>query len=276
MTATTMNMDIPSDGASHTALGAMVDTRVVALTDPDSAAGEQYRMLRHRLERIVQERAVRCFGITSATCGEGKTTTAVNLALAVGVQPGRRVALIDMDLRGGRVHRMLGFAPRQGLADVLLGTASPRDVLWRFAESGLVVLPSGLAPADPAALLASPAAHELMAALRQSFDVVILDMPALLPTADAQVGIDLCEGVLLVVKSGSTSREVVELALDAVPAQKLCGCILNAVAPHESAELAPAFAAQRPRARASRQLLPADEEAQAAAPGGRTALPAST
>src|SRR5438270_355673 len=121
-TATTTSFEFSGIDPSRTAMGALVDDRVVALTDPGSAAGEQYRVLRHRIERVAREQRRQAFAVTSSTSGEGKTTTAVNLALTLGAA-GHRVALLDMDLRKGRVHSLLGFAPKQGLVDVLMERA---------------------------------------------------------------------------------------------------------------------------------------------------------
>jgi capsular exopolysaccharide synthesis family protein len=252
-------------GAGRNALAALVDSRVVALTDPASPAAEQFRMLRHRLERLSRLESRRVVAVTSSLRGEGKTTTAVNLALTLAQVPGRQVALLDLDLCRGQVHKVLGFQPRIGLADVLGGHAELNEVLWRFGDSGLHVLPAGRPPADGTALLYGPRAESVVNQLKSRFDMILLDLTSLLASADAMAALDWADAALLVVRAGQTSREVVELALDVVPAEKLVGCVLNDVRPHESAGLETALQVRRAPAAPARALLPAEDRPAAAA-----------
>ena len=204
-----------------------VDPHVVVLTRPRGAAAEQYRVLRQRVERAIGD-GRKCIGVTSATAGEGKTTTAVNLALALGLGQRHRVALVDANLRAPSVHAMLGLRPTAGLVDVIEERVPLESALWRFRSDHLYVLPAGQT-ADPHAIVASRRLGLLLQELRRRFDVVIVDAAPILPTADAlTLGPEL-DGALLVVRAGRTPREVVRLAIDALPDVPLLGCVLHRV-----------------------------------------------
>ena len=121
-----------------------MNDRVVSLTAPGSVAAEQYRSLYYRLERLREQRPMRLVAFTSALAGEGKTVTAVNLALtSARANPDRRILLIDADLRGGQVAEMLAFRARPGLSELLQGDAELREVVRRFKANRLAVIPSG-------------------------------------------------------------------------------------------------------------------------------------
>ena len=170
------------------------------------------------------------------------------------------MALLDLDLRHGQVHRVLGFQPRIGLSDVLAGHADLGEVLWRFGDTGLHVVPAGRPPGEGTALLYGQRAEGVVAQLKARFDMVLLDATSLLDSADAQAALEWAEGALLVVKAGDTAREVVEMALDVLPPDKLVGCVLNDVRPHESAGLESALKPRKGRVtQPARPLLPAHE-----------------
>ncbi len=165
-----------ADGSSVSQ--APVNDRVVSLTAPGSVAAEQYRSLYYRLERLREQRPLRVVAFTSALAGEGKTVTAVNLALtSARANPDRRILLVDADLRGGQVAEMLAFRARPGLAELLQGDAELREVVRRFKANRLAVIPSGQVPEEPTQLLASPRMKELLRAVREGFDEVYLDLP---------------------------------------------------------------------------------------------------
>src|SRR5262249_22780663 len=119
-----------------------VDRNVVTLTAPASAAAEQFRTLYFRLERLRHLRPMRVVAVTSSVRGEGKTVTAVNLALAAArASMDRRVLLVDADLRRGRVAELLGIRTAPGLKALLAGEAEARDVVRRFQGERLAVIP---------------------------------------------------------------------------------------------------------------------------------------
>jgi non-specific protein-tyrosine kinase len=212
---------------------------VVVIARPRSAAAEQYRVLARKLERRIGAGARR-IAVTSSVAGEGRTTTAVNLALALGAGGRQRVALVDANLRerpdGLAVHTLLGLGAQAGLADVVRSRAPIDETLerslWRFRDDDTYVLPAGRTDA-PHEIAASRRLGEALRALRDRFDVVIIDAPPVLPTADMLALAGEVDGALLVVRAGRTPRDVVQLALrtlsslgEGVP---LLGCVLNEV-----------------------------------------------
>ncbi len=204
----------------------------VALTDPRSPAAEQYKMLRYRLE-LISKGGAHALAFTSPTRGEGKTTTAVNAALALGRGGRNRVLLIDANLHSPRVHKMLGLQPREGLCDVVAGRATLGATLWRFGSDELYVLPAGNPPDDLGRVLYDPQLSALLADVRGRFDFVIVDSPPVLPLADVpQLCRDL-DGAVMVVRAGKTNGETLSAALDALYGVTVHGLVLNEVDPRE-------------------------------------------
>jgi capsular exopolysaccharide synthesis family protein len=207
-------------------LGA-VQPHVVILSAPRSAAAEQYRVLRQRIERVLAT-GVKRIGITSSVAGEGKTTTAVNLALALGLGRRHKVVLVDAHVRAPGVHKLLGMQGRAGLVDVVEERLGLDATLWRFRSDDLYVLPAG-ETLEPHAVVAARRMGAILAELSARFDAVIVDGPPILPTADMlTLGPEL-DGILVVVRAGRTPREVLANALDAMPDARMLGCVLHRV-----------------------------------------------
>lgn len=167
--------------------------------------------------------------VTSACPGEGRTTTVCHLGLAL-VAAGYRVLLVDGDLRRSTLAKRLGIETRVGLVGVL-AEHRPVEAAIRTWEPGLDVLPGGTEPGDPSELLGSPHASEVFARIRASYDVVLVDAPALLPVADAAVLVPRVDGVLLVIRYGRTTAQQVEEAralLDGVSARIVGGVLTMA------------------------------------------------
>lgn len=200
---------------------------------PGSLRVEAFRKLRTNLQFIGADRPHRVIVVTSAAIGEGKSTTACNLALAL-ADAGSRVLLVDVNLRSPQVDRYLGLAPGAGVVNVLAGRISVRHAVLRWIEGGLDVLPAGPVPFNPSELLASRATAELIDEVKQRYDFVILDAPALLPVTDAAAVAARADGVVLVVRHGRTSEEQVAAAmatLDAVHAPLLGVALTGTPAP---------------------------------------------
>jgi capsular exopolysaccharide synthesis family protein len=172
--------------------------RLVSIDEPRSQVAEAYRTFRTNLLAACKAAKVRTILVTGCRQGEGKTTTAVNLAVAL-AQVGRSVVLISADLRYPRVHALLGIGNEQGLGQVLLGTLSLNDALIDTPIPNLRALPSGPASGvdEPAELLQSDRMFEVIRGCRQA-DFVIIDGPPIEPVADSLVLADLVDGVLLV------------------------------------------------------------------------------
>jgi len=208
-----------------------VNKRRIALLQPDSYVAEQFRALRGRIEALeTADRPLRTLTIVSALPGEGKTTAAINLALVTALSLGRRVLLIDCDLRRPKVHRALGLQPAAGLAEVLQGEASLDQAITRLEGANLDVLAVRSRPANPSELLGSPAMRELMAKVAQSYDRVILDTPAALGLPDAKAVGDRSDGIVLVVRADRTSQEDVQTVLEIVDRSRVLGTVLNGAA----------------------------------------------
>ncbi|WP_317229095.1 polysaccharide biosynthesis tyrosine autokinase [Clavibacter sp. MX14-G9D] len=204
---------------------------VTLLAAPHSAAAEGYRRIRTNLEFADVDTPIRSIAVTSALPGEGKTTTAVNLALALG-EHSDRVLLVDADLRRPTVADQTGLEGVVGLTTVLVGAASIEDAVQPWA-SGVHVLTSGSVPPNPNQLLGSAAMASLMADLTARYEFVVLDSPPILPAADALTLAHLTDGALLVTRVRTTRRaQLAEAAdaLDGVNARTL-GVVLTRVAP---------------------------------------------
>ncbi len=205
-----------------------VDRRVVTLTAPASAAAEQYRSLYYRLERMREARPLKVVALTSAMPGEGKTVTAVNLALAAArANSERRILLIDADLRRSQVGGVLGIRGKVGLSELLAGDCDVRDVVRRFNSTRLAVIPAGATPEEPTQVLASGRMKQFLKAVRESFDEVYVDLPPALPFADAGILGHLADGVLVVIRANVTPMKAVHQTVEALGGAPLLGCVLN-------------------------------------------------
>jgi capsular exopolysaccharide synthesis family protein len=207
---------------------AAIAPKVVTLSQPNHPAAEQYRVLRYRLECLARS-GIKALAFTSAQSGEGKTTTAVNAALALGKGGRNRVVLVDADLRRPGVHSMLGLRANKGLTDVVAGRASIDDCLWRFGADELYVLPAGTPPDDLSATLYDPRMADMMAALKQRFDFVVVDTPPVLPLADVPTLSRDLDGAILVVRANHSPKELVNAAIDALYGVTVHGIVLNDV-----------------------------------------------
>lgn len=212
-----------------------IDERLVAITDPQGAAAEQYRMLLHRLRYARSLRGDAQGGaviaVTSAVREEGTSLTAANLALTAARAGDSRVALVDCDLRCGTQAALFGMGPRMGLSDLLQGKCEIGEALGRFHEGQMAVIAAGKAPVEPAALLSSPRFVAALQTLRSLFDEIVLDVPPALATADASIVAHRSDGVVMVVRAEATPREQVASAVRALAGAPVWGVVLNGVEP---------------------------------------------
>jgi capsular exopolysaccharide synthesis family protein len=206
---------------------ASLNKRRIAMLQPQSFVTEQFRSLRGRLDSIAARQPLRTLAVTSAVSGEGKTTATVNLALVMAMSVGRRVVLVDCDLRRPRVHDSLGLQVDAGLAEVLRGELPLERAILPVEGSALRVLPVRSLPQNPSELLSSAAMRELVEKLGTDFDRVIFDVPPVLGLPDAKVVTDLCDGILLVVRAHATPQEEVAEALEVLDRSRVLGVVLN-------------------------------------------------
>ena len=189
-------------------------------------AEEKYRLLAHRIGMKKRRGPNTKVLITSAIPGEGKTATAANLAIVL-ARNGRRVLLVDGDLREPGIPRVLGVPSRPGFSEVLEGKASLEQALRCIDPIGLYCLPAGQPHDNPVPLLEEAALKNTLAATEGVFEWVIIDSPPLNPFADAHCIASIADGVLLVVRWNVTPREELDHALSALKGMPLLGLVLN-------------------------------------------------
>lgn len=201
---------------------------LVAATDLRSSGAEAYRSLRTNLIFSQAVQMLRTVVVTSASPGEGKTTTAANLAVAF-AQQGMRVLLVDCDLRKAKLHRVFSLPREPGLTEVVLGHVPPEEAIRGTTVDRLSVLPSGTLPPNPSELLGGQRMRDLLRVFSQSFDLVVLDTAPLLATTDAAVLGTQADGVLLVVRAGGTDRGAAQQALQQLrhTSARVVGAVLN-------------------------------------------------
>jgi len=196
-------------------------------------AVEAYRSLRTNLLFSRIEQPPRVVVFTSPMPGDGKSTTALNLALVL-AQQGQRVLLVDADMRRGVLNEVVKAAREPGLSEVLFGKlpfASAVTSVQPKEGVQLDFLPSGIWPPNPAELIASARMHELLASARESYEMVILDAPPLNLVTDAAVLGTHCDGVVMVARAGITEEAPLEYAVEQLASvhAPLLGTVLNGV-----------------------------------------------
>ena len=182
------------------------DRPLITALPSHAPRAEAFRVLRTNLSFIDVDQASKAFVVTSAVPDEGKSTIAINAAIAM-ASAGQRVLLIDGDLRRPQVANLLDLEPAVGLTTVLVGMGEFEETIQKHAPSGLDVLTAGRLPPNPAELLQSNAMHDLLGAARDRYDVTIIDGPPLLPVTDAAVMASQTDGAVLVVRHAKTTKE---------------------------------------------------------------------
>jgi capsular exopolysaccharide synthesis family protein len=187
---------------------------LIVHADPLSPRAESFRALRTNLQ-FLDMGGRSAFVVTSSVPSEGKSTTTINLAIAL-ADAGKRVALIDADLRKPKVADYLGIEGGVGLTDVLIGRTRLGDVMLPWGKRSLYVLPAGKIPPNPSELLGSKQMHTLLEVLERDFDVVLCDAPPLLPVTDAAILAKATSGAIVVVAASRTNRHQLTRAVEAL------------------------------------------------------------
>ncbi|MFZ3591233.1 CpsD/CapB family tyrosine-protein kinase [Bacillus sp. DJP31] len=204
--------------------------QLVANINPKSPITEQYRLIRNNISFSSVDKVIKSIVVTSAESGDGKSTTAANLAIVL-AQNGRKVLLVDGDLRRPTLHYAFFISNIDGITSVLTKDSSLEMAINRTTISNLDILPSGPIPPNPSELLDSQAMNMLMEELKESYDYVIYDSPPILAVTDSQTIASKCDGVVMVIRSGKThkiralkAKELLEKA-----GSQVLGVVINGV-----------------------------------------------
>ncbi len=197
--------------------------------DPHSLRSEAYRLLRTNMQFLDVDNAPRIIAVTSAVPGEGKSTTAINLAAAL-AEAGYRVCLIEADLRRPTLAQMLGLVPDVGFTTVLIGRA-PLETALQNAGRNLAVLTSGPVPPNPSELLVTAQAGAVIRQVAEQVDYTIIDTAPLLPVADGAEVAALADATLVVHRAGKTTKDQAARAVETLKkiGERPVGVILNMV-----------------------------------------------
>jgi len=206
-------------------------TELITVSEPRSPISEAYRTLRTNLDFASLDQALKTIVVTSAGVGEGKSTTLANLAV-VSAQAGRRVILVDADLRRPTLHQVFGLSNEAGLTTMMMAEAATAwPPLHETGIEGLSVLTSGPLPPNPAELMGSRRMEEVITTLAEQADQVFFDTPPVVAVTDAAVLATKVDGVLLVINAGKTRREYARTAVQRLQQinARLVGTVLTNV-----------------------------------------------
>ncbi len=202
--------------------------KLIASLDPKSPISEQYRTIRTNIQYSSIDQELRVLMVTSSGPGEGKSTSAANLAV-VFAQLGKKVLLVDADLRKPTAHRTFGVNNLFGFTSVITKQATLGKTVLETEEKDLYLLTSGPVPPNPAELLSSKLMEQFIEEAKEVFDYVIFDTPPLLAVADPQIIANKVDGAIFVISSGRTEIDQAKKAKELLEnaQSKLLGVVLN-------------------------------------------------
>lgn len=182
---------------------------LITLLNPNSPISEQYRTVRTNLQfAVAGDQPLRSMTVVSSGPGEGKSTSAANLAV-VFAQAGRKVLLVDADMRKATVHKTFGLSNEMGLSNLVSGQQAASSVIQATDVNNLSIITSGPTPPNPAELLNSRRMNVLMEELYQTFDLIIFDLPPVMTVADGLIMASKTDGTVLVIREGVTRKDSV-------------------------------------------------------------------
>lgn len=200
---------------------------MIDLTKPHEPPAEEFRSLRTRLNHLQTVQPLHTLVITSASPAEGKSFTAVNLAVTEAQLAEKRVLLADFDFRRPSIEKAFQVECVPGITDYLLGTATLRDIMRKVEGMNLYLMTAGSAVPNPLELLNLKECKALIDALRDHFDWVIIDSPPLLFTADGNLLSTICDATVLVVRIGATTFDSVTRAMQSLCENNVIGIVVN-------------------------------------------------
>lgn len=250
--------------------------RVITVEAPHSPAAEAYRSLRTSVRFMAYEQPMRIIQTTSPVAAEGKTTTVVNLGVAL-ARAGHRVLIVDADLRRPRVHAFFRMANEEGFTDLLAGHLSTHQVVQPApGVDGLSIITSGAIPSNPSEMLSSGRTHSVLRAFAAEWDVVLIDTPPVLPVTDAGVLARHADVVLLVASADITSQRALRKATETLQrlGAKLYGVLNRVDLDHTGYGYAYGYGSSPDDADARQEMRPAESSPAAVTPAAATAAPA--
>lgn len=201
--------------------------KLVSVTEKDGLAAEKFRFLAVRLRHLQQQRSLRRLLITSSMPEEGKSTVAANLACTLANKKSQKILLVEGDLRRPTMASTFGLGSVRGMSEYLQSPANAALPIYRLEAVGIWIIPAGAVPENPLELIQSGRLSVLMNQLNSSFDWIVTDSPPILPLADTSVLARLSDAILLVARQGTTGKEQLKRAAEAVEKSKLLGTVVN-------------------------------------------------
>jgi capsular exopolysaccharide synthesis family protein len=201
---------------------------MISIKNPKSQAAEAFRTLRTNIQFSSLDEEIKTIVVTSTQPGEGKSTVISNLALTM-AQGGKRVLLMDCDLRKPSIHKKLQLSNKEGVTSVLSKEKTLQDVIKTTDINNFFVLTSGPIPPNPAELLGSKKMKSFLEELKEYFDVILIDAPPVLAVTDAQILATLCQGVIFVAGYGQAEKHAVVRAKELIDkvGGKILGVVIN-------------------------------------------------
>lgn len=209
------------------------EARLVMHNDPYSMAADRYRLLRMHLAALGKMKRLKVVMVTSAMPQEGKTVTAINLAVGLS-ERSAGVALVEMDLRRPAIAKRLGVKPRSGLVQCLQEGRDPLSAVCRVNPLGIHLLASGGSSSNPIELINGEGFAKTIQQLRAAFEWVIIDAPPVIPVPDVLALRSLADGWIWVMRAHKTAREMARDAMDQIGPQRILAIVLNEAADRES------------------------------------------
>ncbi len=207
-------------------------SRLITHFDPKSPVSEAYRSMRTNIELSGTDKPIKSVVITSAGPGEGKSTTLANLAIAF-AQLDQKTLLVDTDMRRPILQKVFKVPRVPGIADIIIGNNTLDECIHKTSVENLYILPAGNLPPNPSEMLGSKKMKELYQELIQNFEKVFFDAPPIIAVTDASLLSKMCDGLVVVIKSGHTHNEALDQVQNIVQQIKLpmLGAVVNAITP---------------------------------------------
>ncbi|MBU0599980.1 CpsD/CapB family tyrosine-protein kinase [bacterium] len=203
--------------------------KIITKPSPKSSFFGSFYNLYDQLRLIIKRQGIKKIMVASAVPGEGKTTIAINIALSFATMAGRNTLLVDANLKYPGIHKIFSLDKNGGLTDVLLGELELEEALKKVKSSNLTIITAGRSLQNPAGLLGSEKMKWTIQRLSSMFDLVVYDTHAITASSSALMLSPLVDGIVMVVHSGKTRREIVQLACSSIRNTEgnILGVVLN-------------------------------------------------